>query len=302
MSDIKLFRLDQGRASELRGSALAIEKKLQNLIEGNLEDMLGIRFVKSEHSTGAAHGGRIDSLGLDENGSPVIIEYKRATNENVINQGLFYLDWLVDHKGDFTLLVREQLDQKAADEIDWSAPRVVCVAGDFTRYDTHAVDQIGRNIELYRYRAYGDEFFVLELLNRPSGEKTPGGRPTKPGNSPDKTVSQALEQANKELKDRYHALDAFLIVLGDDVSLKVNKHYFAYRRIKNFACVEIQTQKRDLIVYLSLDPTTVELKNPFSRDVSNTGHFGTGDLELRIHSDADLERAKPLIERSYDGG
>ena len=28
-----------------------------------------------------------------EYGCPVIVEYKRHNNENVINQGLFYLDW-----------------------------------------------------------------------------------------------------------------------------------------------------------------------------------------------------------------
>jgi hypothetical protein len=147
MSDIKLFRLDNGEASELSGSALAIEKTLQALIERNLEAMLGVRFIASEHSTGKVHGGRIDTLGLDENGSPVIVEYKRASNANVINQGLFYLDWLLDHKGEFTLLAMKTLGAEAEEKVDWSAPRLVCVAGDFTRYDEHAVSQIGRNIE-----------------------------------------------------------------------------------------------------------------------------------------------------------
>src|SRR3954447_9256157 len=89
MSDIKLFRVDAGKASELIGSGLPLEKNLQALIEANLEAMLGVRLMASEHQTGKVHGGRIDTLGLDENGSPVILEYKRASNENVINQGLF---------------------------------------------------------------------------------------------------------------------------------------------------------------------------------------------------------------------
>jgi hypothetical protein len=38
-------------------------------------------------------------------GCPVILEYKRAMNENVVNQGLFYLDWLMDHRKDFQWLV-----------------------------------------------------------------------------------------------------------------------------------------------------------------------------------------------------
>jgi hypothetical protein len=49
--------------------------------------LLGVRFLASEFVT--SNGGRIDTLGLDENGCPVVIlEYKRASNENVINQGL----------------------------------------------------------------------------------------------------------------------------------------------------------------------------------------------------------------------
>ncbi len=142
MSDIKLFAFENGAATEVQGTAVALERSLQTLIERNLEPLLGVRFLESEHSTGPKHGGRIDTLGIDENGSPVIIEYKRATNENVINQGLFYLDWLLDHRGDFKLLVMNNLGQEAADGVDWSAPRLVCIAGDFSRYDEHAVQQM----------------------------------------------------------------------------------------------------------------------------------------------------------------
>lgn len=307
MSDIKLFRVEDGAALELVGSALTVEKSLQDLIERNLEAMLGVRFLATEYSTGKAHGGRIDSLGLDENGSPVIIEYKRATNENVINQGLFYLDWLLDHRGEFTLLAMKHLGPGIEEEIDWSAPRLVCVAGDFTRYDEHAVSQIGRNIELYRYRSY-EGFFVLELVNRTAGvveadPKAASGRDAGARTSPiTKTVSQFLEQAEPELRERYFALDAFLVALGDDVSKKVNKNYFAYRRIKNFACVEVHPQSNQLLIYVKVNPDDLTLEAGFSRDVRSIGHFGTGELELRIRSADDLERAKPLIEKSYDAG
>jgi predicted transport protein len=54
-----------------------------------------------------------------------------------------------------------------------------------------------------------------------------------------------------------------------------------------------------VLVLLKVDPSTVQLEPGFSRDVSKIGHWGTGDLELTLQSLADLERAKPLIERSY---
>ena len=165
MSDVKLFRTNGNQVIELEGRSVALEKSLQQLIEQQLEVFLGIRFLATEYSTGKSHGGRIDTLGLDENGCPCIIEYKRSQNENVINQGLFYLDWLMDHKADFELLVIKILGQEAAQTIDWSSPRLLCIAGDFTKYDQHAVQQINRNIELIRYVRFGQEFLLFEMVH-----------------------------------------------------------------------------------------------------------------------------------------
>jgi RecB family endonuclease NucS len=109
MSDIKIFKIQGNIVNEIKGTSVALEKSLQDIMEKNLEEILGIRFLATEYTTGKTHGGRIDSLGIDENGCPVIIEYKRAMNENVINQGLFYLDWLMDHQAEFKLLVLEKL-------------------------------------------------------------------------------------------------------------------------------------------------------------------------------------------------
>ena len=82
----------------------------------------------------------------------MIIEYKRHTNENVMTQGLFYLDWLLDHRAEFWKLVLDKLGKEEADKIEWSGTRLICIAGDFTRYDEHAVALMPRNIELIRYK------------------------------------------------------------------------------------------------------------------------------------------------------
>ena len=106
---------------------------------------------------------------MDENFCPVIIEYKRASNENVTNQGLIYLDWLMDHRRDFEWLVLERYGKEEAAKVEWSAPRLICIAGDFTRYDEHAVKQISRNIELIRYRRFGDDLLLLDLVTTTTG-------------------------------------------------------------------------------------------------------------------------------------
>jgi predicted transport protein len=302
MSDLKLFRVGSDGVTELEGASVALEKSLQTLIERNLEAFLGVRFLASEFSTGKDHGGRMDTLGVDENGCPVIIEYKRATNENVINQGLFYLDWLMGHKRDFEWLVMERFGRDAAQAVEWASPRLLCIAGDFTRYDEHAVKQMNRSIELIRYRRYGDDLLLLDLVNATSGQPAAANAAPAPGNGGGrtKTVSEYLAQADPELTDRYEALKAWLLALGSDVQLKVVKNYFAFCRMKNFACVEVHTKTRNLLVYVKVDPDTVDLRPGFTRDVRAIGHFGTGDLEITLRTLDDLARAKPLIEKSYE--
>jgi len=303
MSDLKLFRITGGAVTELHGQAMALERSLQTLIEHNMHTMFATRFIASEHSTGTRHGGRIDSLGLDENGSPVIFEYKRAVNENVINQGLFYLDWLVDHRAEFQLLTQERYGVETARAIDWRTPRLVCVASDFTKYDVHAVTQIGRSIELVRYSEFGGELLALELIASATVDAGTSQDAPNPVGSPSstKTVTEYLAQASQELSDLYAELEAYLEALGDDVTKKTLKNYFAFRRLKNFACVEVHPQSNNLLVYLKVDPDAVELQPGFSRDVRSIGHFGTGDLELRVVDRQALANALPLVQRSYEG-
>jgi predicted transport protein len=305
MSDIKLFRTDNGTVEEMKGTSVAVEKSLQRLIEQHLEVFLGIRLLASEHNTGKVHGGRIDTLGIDENGYPVIIEYKRALNENVINQGLFYLDWLMDHKADFKLLVMDRFGKDQSNSIEWNSPRLLCIAGDFTNYDEHAVKQIPRNIELIRYRRYGDRFLLFELVNviaTQSIEDEPITISTvkTKGKYTDKTVIESLAESNQYTRDRFEAIQAFLLALGDDVQIKTLKLYVAFKRIKNFTCLEIQASTGVIRAFVKVNPDTITIEYGFTRDVRMIGHWGTGDLEITIRNDDDFERAKPLLLKGYE--
>lgn len=319
MPDLKMFRIANGVATEIASGSVALESKLQRLIEANMDTVFGVRFLSSEYSTGAIHRGRIDSLGIDENGSPVIFEYKRATSENVINQGLFYLDWLVDHKAEFQLLVQERLDHEAAQSIDWSSPRLICVARDFTRYDEHAIRQIDRNVGLVRYSEYGDELLAVELVTVVSTKPTttaPRNRraiaveevtegfaqeqagPSRSGPT-GTSVGTHLSRASDELASLFTRFEAVATAQGDDVQVKENHNYFAYRRLKNFACVEVHNTTGNLLIYLKVDPDSIELVDGFSRDVRNIGHFGTGSLELRVSDTTHWALVEEYTAMSY---
>jgi predicted transport protein len=305
MTDIRLFRTTATGVTEISGTTDTIEKSLQATFEANLETLLGVRFLATEF---VIDGGRIDTLGLDENDAPVILEFKRAANENVINQGLFYLDWLVTHRKDFQWLVLEKLGKDAADRVDWTSPRLICIAGDFSRYDAHAIKQVSRHIELIRYRRYGQDLLMLEKVASTAGASMRAAVPaadtsqetTKPIAAPKyKLISQTLVELDPAMRDRYEALRAHLLALGDDVEEVTTRFYIAFKRIKNFACIEFKPRDGRIMLFLKLDPAEVELAPSFTRDVSKVGHFGTGDLEVTLASAADMEKAAPLIARSY---
>ncbi|MGI5259334.1 DUF5655 domain-containing protein [Streptomyces angustmyceticus] len=304
MSSLKAFRVSDGCATEIVGSSVALERQLQTLVEGNMEAMLGIRFLASEYATGR-HRGRIDSLGLDENGTPVIVEYKRSRDQNVTNQALSYLSWLHDHHHEFESLVRGKIGADAAESIDWSNPRLVCIAGDFTHHDTVAVEMIGRRIDLVSYRVFGD-VLTLQLVASVAGSPAPRrGRevaPRVPSAASPKSVQQYLYGSPQHLQDLYADLDEVLLSHGD-VQKEPQLHYIAYRRFKNVATVRVQPRNRLLVVNLKLDPESVELEEGFSRDVRGLGCLGIKDgVEVRIRSGEDLARAGDLIRQSVEAG
>ncbi len=298
MSTIKLFKTNNSNATELNVQSVAVEKSLQTTIEKNLDLFLGVKFLASEYSTGKSHGGRIDTLGIDENNAPVIIEYKRSINENVINQGLFYLDWLLDHKGEFTLLVMNRIGKINQNDIEWNNARLLCIASDFTRYDEYAVQQINRNIELIRYRKFDDNIMLFELVNAVSADGE--GKPKSSGGGKQLTVLDAYEKMGNTEKDWYETLKAYIFALGDDVQEKTTKLYIAYKRLSNFACFEFHPSNKEIVVFLKLDPANIQIEHGFTRDVTNIGHYGTGDLEVTINSEDDVKKVQGLISLSYE--
>ena len=126
---------------------------------------------------------------------------------------------------------------------------MICVANGFTRYDEHAVQQISRAIELVRYQDFEGELLALELITAGKSDQSAStasleARTKKPA-TVTKTVSDYLTGSPQGLNDLFANLETFIESLGDDVTKKVVQSYFAYRRLKNLACVEVHPQDAD---------------------------------------------------------
>ncbi|MGD3111336.1 DUF5655 domain-containing protein [Streptomyces sp. YGL11-2] len=292
MSGLKLFNT-RGGVTEVAPRLAEVEADVQNLIETHMDTMLGVRFLASEYVIDCVDGGRIDSLGLDENNAPVIVEYKRDKDAGVINQGLYYMAWLTAHKDAFRNLVRDRLGATAASQVVWSSPRLICVAGDFTRYDAHAVREHRRSIDLVRYRYFGSDHIGLETVASVAGHSATAKRVRRRAASlpPDRRQDGALAELAE-------ATDEVLLGLGHDITRVQRQQYTAYQRLRNFACV-CPPQQTKLLVYLKADPKEVDLVPGFTRDVTGLGHHGTGDLEVQLRTERDLEHAQHLFQLSY---
>jgi len=306
MTTLKLFRIGDTHVKELEGHSVIIERSLQTLIEQNLEVMLGVKLLDSEYAIKNDKQSKINTIGLDENGSPVIIMYQRALNENIIHQGLYYLDWLTDHRANFELLVFKRLGKEYAETIYWPNSRLICIAGDFSKYDRHAIRQISRNIELIQYRQFDIGFLLLELISSSIESDSIESYDSQSiisinNKTPDqKALIELLKKSNKNLFDLFEALKSFLIALGDDVKQKNLISYSAFKRLKNFACIMIPVEIDRLLIYINLPSETVSPKAGLIRNVERALHVGTGDIEITLKKSEDLDKIRPLIIKSYE--
>ena len=303
-----LFHIAQGKLSPIAQGDFKLEKNLQHLIESNLTAVFNSRLIASEYSTGALHAGRIDTLALSEDKNPVIIEYKKVESSDLINQSLFYLSWLSDHKGDFEIAAQKALGSNIV--IDWSAIRVICIAPNFKRYDLHAVQMMGANIELWTYRVFAnDSLYLEEMLHKSIGTTSSGPGPgvqkltvgkkaalTKATGS--YSFQQHLDGQPQSIRELALAVNDYIVSLDPSIQVAPKKMYIAYKIAQNLVCMVVQ--KKRVALYLKLDPTRHSGPPGLSKDVTDIGHFGTGDLEISLQTESEFELSKPFIKKAYN--
>ena len=304
-----VFEIKDNNVIRIKPTEFKVEKDLQNLVEQNLETFFNCRCIASEFSTGNLHSGRIDTLGISEDNNPVIIEYKKVASSELINQSLYYLHWITDHKGDFQVAVNKSLKENI--EIDWSEIRVICIAPEFKKYDLHAVQMMGSNIELWQYKIFENGILSIDEVFRKSGTQnqiqadTNGKNPimVEAGKKAFQTrktatysIVEHLRKVNKDLVDLFNEMREYIVNLDSSIEETPKKYYIAYKTTQNFVCIE--AQKKKLILFLKLNPDDIEKLPKQARDVRNIGHFATGDLELTIKNINDFEETKYLINKS----
>ena len=279
--------------------------EIQQLFEKNLQAITGLEMVQSEFPI---KNKRIDTLAFDpQNKAFVIIEYKRERNTSVFDQGITYLNLLLQNREAFLVEYNESLDRhlKRAD-VDWTQSRVIFVAPDFTENQIEATNFKDLSIDLWKVRRYENKTLaVTPIIKSKTAESFKHFAGSNPGEAL-KTVIQEIRTYTEEdlLKGKpektaelYARFREAILNLTDDIEVKPQKHYVAFKKEgRNIADIEIQSST--LKLFINLKQGALDDPKQLTRDISQIGHLGNGDYGIKISDDKHLEYIMSLVKQA----
>lgn len=269
------------------------ESDLRDFFAENLGDLLGMKFLEVEYPT---NDGRIDTLALDENNCPVIIEYKWDEDNAIFVQGLFYFHWLKKNKPHFNLLVANKLGKELSDRINWNSPRVILIARGFDNRTMAAVQQVN-NVELIKYMPYENNILYLETVYSPSKNKVVAVAKNKIESAKNENfgVNYHLDSnhCTEEVRNIFYKFQELIKSLPDVQEVSEQKSGITYRTTKSFTRLEFG---KSFIKVLLKDPKYFDPKN-LVKDITSFGYGYKGQTKIR--SDRDISDIFSLIKQSY---
>jgi predicted transport protein len=278
-----------------------LEIEIQRLTEANLHDLFELDFVKSEFEL---HGLRIDTLAFDnESKAFVIIEYKKDRNFSVVDQGMAYLNLMLNNKADFILEYNESSNSSHSlkrEEVDWSQSRTIFISPEFTKYQQHAI-----GIQLGEVHKYSNGLLVFNEVKSPS-TKEPITAIAK-NNAVAKKVTEEikvyteedhLKSVDDKVKEMYSELKSNVLILGKDIEVRPKKQYVAFRRKQAFVSIVFLRSKLKAYLNIEIDQINDPLKK--ARDVKDIGHYSSGKTEIIINDSGEISYALTLIKQAYE--
>ena len=290
--------------SSVRTKPFRLEKDIQNLVESNLQTLFKLDLVKSEFSI---NNYRLDSLCFDiESKSFVIIEYKKDKNYSVIDQGFSYLSTVLENKGDLIIEYQEKFGKRVRkDSIDWSQIRIVFISPSFSQYQKDSINFKDLPIELYEIQQYENDLVTLNKIQSKSSstsinDLSDGGVIGKVKSEIKVYTEESITNYGSDFtKELYSQYKNKIMELGDDINVKFTQRYIGFKRgKKNFT--DITVSKDFIKIWLNQKKGKIDDSKNLCRDVSNIGHWGNGDYELRVTDNKDFEYILSLIRQSYE--
>ncbi|GAB7258302.1 DUF5655 domain-containing protein [Polaribacter sp. OB-PA-B3] len=300
---MNLYNLEKNNSiKHIKEKPFKLERDIQNVFENNLNDIMGLTLVKSEFSI---KNKRIDTLAYDaQSNAFIIIEYKRSKNISVVDQGFTYLSLMLENKADFIIEYNETLKQNLKrTDVDWSQTRVVFVSTSFTENQKTATNFKDIAIELWEVKRYENNVISINAVKKSKSAESI--KPITSSNTQLASVTKEIKVYTEEehlinkpdsIVELYETFKEAILNLADDIEVKANKLYVAFKKEKNLS--DIVILKKGLKIFINLTKGALDDPKGLMRDVSGTGHWGNGDYEVVINNTKDLEYIMSLIKQT----
>jgi predicted transport protein len=288
--------------TEVKEKPFALEIELQRLFERNLILVTGLIMVKSEFTI---KNKRIDTLAFDEQTKAFsIIEYKRQRNSGVADQGMAYLNLMLENKSEFIMEYNESLHKNLKrSDIDWSQSRVLFVSTGFTENQIQATNFKDFGIELWEVKQFENGTVSIKPIKKSASA---------PDMQPILNTKEAFAEVVKEIKvyseqdilakgsdisvELYEKFKDAILNLADDIEVRPLKHYVGFRLNKK-PIADIEILKKGLVMTINRRKGQLDDSKGLTSDVSEKGHLGNGDYIIRMQDDKDIEYIMSLVKQ-----
>ena len=299
---MKIFTSKKGQLSQLKQQKFKLEKDIQRLFEENLTLLSGYIFIRSEFSI---KNSRIDTLAFDpETQAFVIIEYKRQQNSSVVDQGISYLNLMLEYKADFIVEYNEkQKPPLKRNDVDWSQSKVIFVSPTFNDFQIQATNFKDLPIELWEVNRFDNDIITLNIINK--SKSAPNIKAVSIEKNEEFSTLKEIKvyQESDHLSDKsdfiqelYEDFKQGILNLDPDIEINTRKLYIAFKKDRNIA--DIRIQQKNLKIWINLPYGELDDPKNLAKNVSNTGHWGNGDYEITIESTQYLEYIMSLIKQA----
>jgi len=300
---MNIFKTNKQTLSTLREIPFKLERDIQSLFERNLELLTSFKLVKSEFTI---KSNRIDTLAFDpESQAFVIIEYKRSQNYSVVDQGVSYLNLMLEYRADFIVEYNEVhgVSLKRTD-VDWSQSRIVFVSPSFTDFQKQSTNFKDLGIELWEIKQFENEIVIVNPIGKSKSAPSIRQVQQTDGSDIDKVVREIkvymeedhLEGKNDDIKELYETFKNAILNLSPDIQVDPKKLYVAFKKQKNI--VDIEIQQKALKLWINLRKGQLQDEKGLAKDVSQSGHWGNGDYGLIVADTTNLEYIMSLVKQA----
>lgn len=301
---MKIFTNNRQSLFTLKEISFKLEREIQTLFEQNIETLSGLKLVKSEFSI---KSNRIDTLAFDpESQAFVIIEYKRSQNYSVVDQGVSYLNLMLDYRADFIVEYNEMHGESLKrNDVDWSQSRIIFVSPSFTDFQKQSTNFKDFGIELWEIKQFENDIITINQIKK--SKSAPSIGQMQKGDSSEisklaKEIKAYSEEDHLQGKsdatvELYETYKNAILNLGADIDVKPQKMVIGFT-CKGKVFADVLVLKSELKFWINLKTGNIDDPKLLTRDVSNVGHWGKGDYEIRVSDTTNLEYIMSLVKQA----